>query len=109
LFGKHPPVTLNLILGIKNANIHNGKEYWDTIGERIGRIGRMETDFWGVRVLEFREKSKKKSVVHPPDPPNPFSHCIPKLLSVVYIVHFWFQLGKVTLQLAQRNPNFTQV
>jgi hypothetical protein len=29
------------------------------MGKRIGRIGRIETDFFGVRVLEIREKIKK--------------------------------------------------
>jgi hypothetical protein len=32
------------------------------MGERMGRIGRIETDFFGVRVFGIREKIKKKSV-----------------------------------------------
>jgi hypothetical protein len=44
------------------------------MGERIGRIGQMETDFSLMRMLEIREKSKKEIRFHPPDPPNPFSH-----------------------------------
>jgi hypothetical protein len=32
------------------------------MGERIGRIGRIDTDFSLVRVLEIRAKIKKKSV-----------------------------------------------
>jgi hypothetical protein len=47
----------------------------DTMGERIGRIGRIDTDFYGARMLGIREKSKKIRV-NPPDPPNPFSHRI---------------------------------
>jgi hypothetical protein len=47
----------------------------DTMGERIRRIGRIDTDFSGVRVLGIREKSKKIRI-NPPDPPNPFSHRI---------------------------------
>jgi hypothetical protein len=49
----------------------------DTMGERIGRIGRIQTDFFLVRMLGIRKKSKKiRSDL--PDPPNPFSHCITK-------------------------------
>jgi hypothetical protein len=44
------------------------------MGERIGRI---RTDFFGVRALEIRQKSKKIRF-NPPDPPNPFSHRITK-------------------------------
>jgi hypothetical protein len=47
----------------------------DTMGERIGRIGRIDTDFLG-RVRLESVKSKKKIRVNPPDPPHPFSHCI---------------------------------
>jgi hypothetical protein len=45
------------------------------MGERIGRIGRMETDFFWVRVLGIRVKEKKIRL-YPPDPPHPFSHRI---------------------------------
>jgi hypothetical protein len=47
------------------------------MGERIGRIGRIDTDFLGVHVLEIREKSKKIRF-NLPNPPNPFSHRITK-------------------------------
>jgi hypothetical protein len=33
----------------------------DTMGERMGRIGRIDTDFFWGHVLEIREKSKKKN------------------------------------------------
>jgi hypothetical protein len=52
----------------------------DTMGERIGRI---RTDFLVVRVLGIREKIKKIRI-NPPDPPNPFSHCITHPFFVMY-------------------------
>jgi hypothetical protein len=54
----------------------------DTMGERMGRIGRIRTDFF----LSFRRNllvafgvsygMTKKIRSYPPDPPNPFSHRI---------------------------------
>jgi hypothetical protein len=41
----------------------------------LGGLGGYERIFSGVRVLEIREKSKKIRS-YPPDPLNPFSHCI---------------------------------
>jgi hypothetical protein len=43
--------------------------------------------FFEARVLEIREKSKKIRP-YPSDPPNPFSHRIPKPFSVMYIYFF---------------------
>jgi hypothetical protein len=43
--------------------------------ERIGRIGRIETDFLFF-LLGYRTEIAKKIGSNPPDPPNPFSHCI---------------------------------
>jgi hypothetical protein len=37
-------------------------ESGDTMGERIGRIGRIRTDFFGVQLPEFQAKNQKKSV-----------------------------------------------
>jgi hypothetical protein len=56
-------------------NLVHDKKGCDTMGERIGRIGRIETDFFGMRVLGIRQKIKEIRS-YPPDPPNPFSHCI---------------------------------
>jgi hypothetical protein len=36
-----------------------------TMGERMGRIGRIETDFFWARVLAIREKSKKSASIRP--------------------------------------------
>jgi hypothetical protein len=44
------------------------------MGERIGRIGRIDTDFFVL--LGFRTVVPKKIRANPPDPPNPFSHRI---------------------------------
>jgi hypothetical protein len=45
------------------------------MGEWMGRIGRMETDFFDFE-LKFQAKIKKKIRFYPPNPPHPFSHCI---------------------------------
>jgi hypothetical protein len=37
-------------------------EKGDTMGERIGRIGRIETDFFGFKCTNFKQKNQKKSV-----------------------------------------------
>jgi hypothetical protein len=50
-------------------------ENGDTMGERIGQIGRIDTDFLG-RVRLESVKNQKKIRVNPPNPPNPFSHSI---------------------------------
>jgi hypothetical protein len=46
----------------------------DTMGERIGRIGQIYTDFFCF-CLDFEPKFKKIRA-NPPDPLNPFSHRI---------------------------------
>jgi hypothetical protein len=40
---------------------YNGIQ-WDTMGERIGRIGRIRTDFFGQFQFDSRAKKQKKSV-----------------------------------------------
>jgi hypothetical protein len=45
------------------------------MGERIGRIGQIETDFLDPNARISSKKSKKIRS-DPPDPPNPFSHRI---------------------------------
>jgi hypothetical protein len=64
---------------ITKAIIHHSSvshlENRDTIGERIGRIGQIETDFLDPNARISSKKSKKIRS-DPPDPPNPFSHCI---------------------------------
>jgi hypothetical protein len=47
----------------------------DTMEERIGRIEQIQTDFF-TQMHEFQAKKSKKIRFNPPDPPNPFSHCI---------------------------------
>jgi hypothetical protein len=47
----------------------------DTMGERIGRIGRIYTDFLGTNA-RILSKKVKKIRFNLPNPPNPFSHCI---------------------------------
>jgi hypothetical protein len=59
------------------------------MGERIGRIGRIDTDFFFARMLEIRKKSKK-ICVNPPDPPNPFSHRITKISNAKYTILIYF-------------------
>jgi hypothetical protein len=46
------------------------------MGERIGRIRRIETDFSCFFCSDFENQAKKKIRPYPPDPPNPFSHRI---------------------------------
>jgi hypothetical protein len=47
-------------------DIHNRKWFWDTMGERIRRIGRIDTDFChsvgNARRERFLRNDKKKSV-----------------------------------------------
>jgi hypothetical protein len=43
------------LIATNGQRLENG----DTMGERIGRIGRIDTDFSLTHVLEIREKSKK--------------------------------------------------
>jgi hypothetical protein len=50
-------------------------EKGDTMGERIGRIGRIQTDFGDLNARISSKKSKKIRF-NLPDPPNPFSHRI---------------------------------
>jgi hypothetical protein len=45
------------------------------MGERIRRIGQIQTDFL-IKMHGFQAKKSKKIRSNPPDPPNPFSHCI---------------------------------
>jgi hypothetical protein len=37
-------------------------ENGDTMGERIRRIGRIRTDFFGYQCTDFKQKNQKKSV-----------------------------------------------
>jgi hypothetical protein len=48
----------------------------------LGGSGGYERIFSEVRVLEIREKIKKIRI-HPPDPPNPFSHSIGIFLTLL--------------------------
>ena len=49
-------------------------ENCDTMGERMGRIGRICTDFFE---FIFKIQAKLKKIrTNPPDPPHPFSHSI---------------------------------
>jgi hypothetical protein len=45
------------------------------MGERIGRIGRIYTDFSLEQMFKIGAKSQKIRL-NLPNPPNPFSHCI---------------------------------
>jgi hypothetical protein len=45
------------------------------MGERIGRIGRIQTDFLNPNA-QISSKKSKEIRVNPPNPPNPFSHRI---------------------------------
>jgi hypothetical protein len=45
------------------------------MGERIGRIGRIRTDFFWIQLYGF-QANKKKIRSDLPNPPNPFSHRI---------------------------------
>jgi hypothetical protein len=53
-------------------------EEGDTMGERIGRIGRIQTDFGDLnaRISSKKIKKIKKIRFNLPNPPNPFSHRI---------------------------------
>jgi hypothetical protein len=50
------------------------------MGERMGRIGQIDTDFFLFFLLEFWNKSSKKEIIriNPPNPFHPFSHRITK-------------------------------
>ncbi len=67
---------LNMKL-INNVSAIFSLESGDTMGERIGRIRQIQTDFLGYECPNFKQKIKKIRS-YPPDPPNPFSHCITK-------------------------------
>jgi hypothetical protein len=45
------------------------------MGERMGRIGQIDTDFFLLKSSDFKQKIKKIRI-NLPDPPHPFSHCI---------------------------------
>jgi hypothetical protein len=55
----------------------------DTMGERIGRIGQIETDFF-CKFGSISKQKNKKIRLYPPDPLNPFSHCITKASCAKY-------------------------
>jgi hypothetical protein len=55
------------------------------MGERIRRIRRIQTDFFYFNAWILSKKLQKIRF-NLPNPPHPFSHCIPKPLSVVYIM-----------------------
>jgi hypothetical protein len=65
--------------------ILHARWFWDTMGERIGRI---ETNFSCHSVGIFSRipstRTTEKIRFNPPDPPNPFSHCIPKRSDAPY-------------------------
>jgi hypothetical protein len=67
--------------------VHDKKEC-DTMGERIGRIGRIETDFFLIFYGFQAHAPQKKIRWYPPNPPNPFSHRITKPLCAKYIMIF---------------------
>jgi hypothetical protein len=48
---------------------------FDTMGERIRRIGRIDTDFLFF-FTDFKQMLKIKIRINPLNPPNPFSHSI---------------------------------
>jgi hypothetical protein len=60
----------NAVLG------YNGRTDWADWANPNGFLRNQCSDF---------KQKLKKIRVNPPDPPNPFFHCIPKPLSVVYI------------------------
>jgi hypothetical protein len=43
-------------------NLVHDKKGCDTMGERIGRIGRIQTDFFWYQCTNFKQKNQKKSV-----------------------------------------------
>ncbi len=54
------------------------------MGERMGRMGRIRTDFFS-KSMNFEQKNPKKIRSNPPNPPHPFSHFpYEKLLSYVF-------------------------
>jgi hypothetical protein len=58
------------------------------MGERIGRIGQIETDFFQNFILNLSQNPKiilKKICFNPPNPPNPFSH---RITNVSQVLHF---------------------
>jgi hypothetical protein len=55
----------------------------DTMGERMGRIGRIETDFFDFSRISST-RTQKKIRFNPPDPPHPFSHRITKAPNAKY-------------------------
>jgi hypothetical protein len=64
-----------------NKNFNNlflvhDKKGCDTMGERIGRIGRIETDFFLIFSRIPSTCTHEKIRFNPPNPPNPFSHRI---------------------------------
>jgi hypothetical protein len=54
------------------------------MGERMGRIGRIRTDFFFGFILKIRAKKSRKIRLNPPDPPHPFSHRITKAPNAKY-------------------------
>ena len=72
----------------------------DTMGERIGRIRQIGTDF-GVSNARISSKKSKKIRSYPPNPLNPFSHCIPKLSCTKYNT---FNFALYITYMLKKNP-----
>jgi hypothetical protein len=61
------------------------------MGERMERIGRIRTDVGGAQ--------EKKICAGPPDPPNPFSHCIAFFQSIFIEKSLFIQQDTADLKL----------
>jgi hypothetical protein len=76
--------------------VSNILEGGDTMGERIGRIGRIRTDFLDSNA-RISSKNQKKIRSYPPDPPNPFSHRISTFQSAETAILLRFNLAKIIM------------
>jgi hypothetical protein len=61
------------------------------MGERMERVGRIRTGFWGAESKKIRSD--------PPDPPNPFSHCIAFFQSIFIEKSLFIQQDTADLKL----------
>jgi hypothetical protein len=64
-----------MVLGYNGIRWENG----------LGGSGGSERIFWGF-IPKIRAKKARKIRLNPPDPPNPFSHRIPKQPNAQYII-----------------------